>query len=223
MSKRHNHPTGLPSLTPKQKELLDFVSSFIEVHGYAPSQKEIAVHFGFSSLGTVQNYLVRLEKQGLLTKSWNARRGIEPAEQAKKEHHINGHENVIALPLVGRVAAGRPIEAIETDDYIEIPPNMIGPKEHKSSFFALRVAGDSMIGDGILDGDFVVVKKQPDASNGQTVVAIINNEATIKRLYKRSGKVELHAANPAYAPIIVEQIADFKIVGVFAGLIRVSR
>jgi repressor LexA len=194
-------------LTPKQKKILDFIENHLAREGYAPSQQEIARAFGFRSLGTVQNYLVRLEWKGLLARDWNARRGMRP---------LRSRERGMELPLAGTVAAGRPIEAIETPGTIEVPPSMVGAGEH----FVLEVRGDSMIGDGILDGDYVVVRKQAVAENGQTVVALIGGEATVKRLHRKEGRIELHPANPAMAPIVVENGESFRLEGVVVGVIR---
>ncbi|MEJ2698463.1 MAG: transcriptional repressor LexA [Desulfuromonadales bacterium] len=194
-------------LTPKQKKVLDFIETHIYREGYAPSQQEIARAFGFRSLGTVQNYLVRLEREGMLARDWNARRGMRP---------LRTRERGAELPLAGIVAAGRPIEAIETPDTIEVPPSMVGGGEH----FVLEVRGDSMVGDGILDGDYVVVRKQAVAENGQTVVALIGGEATVKRLHRKGSRIELHPANPAMAPIIVENEESFRLEGVVVGVIR---
>lgn len=194
-------------MTPKQKMILDFIQSYADREGYPPSQQEIADSFGFRSLGTVQNYLVRLEREGLLTKDWNARRSIRV---------IRPQRNALELPLVGTVAAGKPIEAIETPDSIEVPASMVGPGEN----FVLRVKGDSMIGDGILDGDFVVVRKQATADSGQTVIALIRGEATVKRLLRKGMIIELHPANPAMRPIVLEDEESFRIEGVVVGVIR---
>jgi repressor LexA len=194
-------------ITPKQKRILDFIRSHTEREGYPPSQQEIAHAFGFRSLGTVQNYLVRLEREGLLTRDWNARRGLQV---------IRPRTVGFELPLAGIVAAGKPIEAIETPDSIEVPASMVGPGEN----FVLRVKGDSMVGDGILDGDYVVVRKQATAESGQTVVALIRGEATVKRLQRRGERVELHPANPAMAPIVVEDEESFRIEGVVVGVLR---
>jgi SOS regulatory protein LexA len=124
--------------------------------------------------------------------------------------------NALELPLVGTVAAGKPIEAIETPDSIEVPASMVGPGEN----FVLRVKGDSMVGDGILDGDFVVVRKQATADSGQTVVALIRGEATVKRLVRKGQRIELHPANPAMRPIVLEDEESFRIEGVVVGVIR---
>jgi repressor LexA len=194
-------------LTPKQKQVFDYIARHIEERGFAPSQQEIARAFGFRSLGTVQNYLVRLEREGLLERNWNARRGLQLNMKP---------EQGFKLPLAGTVAAGKPIEAIETPDIIEVPPTMVGPGEH----FVLRVAGDSMIGDGIIDGDYVVVRKQATAEHGQTVVALLDNEATVKRLHRRGGQLELHPANPSMQPIVINDPETFRIEGVVVGVIR---
>ena len=197
-------------LTPKQKALYDYIVSFSDKNGYPPSQKEMAKAFGWSSLGTVQNYLVRLVREGVLTKDWNAKRGLKVIQP-------QGH--AVELPLVGLVAAGKPIEAINTPDSIDVPASMIGTGEN----FVLQVQGDSMIGDGILNGDYVVVRKQAQAYSGQTVVALIRGEATVKRLVKRDKVVELHPANPTMQPFIIEAEEDFSIAGVVVGVIRHCR
>lgn len=194
-------------LTPKQKKVLDYIEDFTARQGYPPSQQEIARAFGFRSLGTVQNYLVRLEREGFLARQWNARRGMRV---------VQAQGSGCELPLAGTVAAGKPIEAVETPDTIEVPASMAGQGKN----FVLRVQGDSMIGDGILDGDLVVVRKQHTAETGQTVVALIAGEATVKRFYRKGRRIELHPANPAMAPILVEDDESFRIEGVVVGVIR---
>lgn len=194
-------------LTPKQKVVFEFIQEFSGKHGYAPSNQEIAKHFGFSSLGTVQNYLVRLEKQGVLAKTWNAKRSLQA---------LTSPDEGLELPLLGRVAAGRPIEAFTSGETIEIPKSMKVPGE----LFGLRVQGNSMIEDGIMDGDYVIIRKQAQAENGQTVVAMINNEATIKRYYRRPTHVELHPANSEMKPILVDPGDHLRIEGVLVGVLR---
>jgi len=206
------------SLTPKQKKILDFVTQFQEFNGFAPSQKEIAEKFGFRSLGTVQNYLVRLERYGFLKKDWNQKRGI-------RINPINKSRNSVELPVLGRVAAGKPIEAIDFEKTLEVPRSMIKGQD-LSRYYILKISGQSMVDEGILDGDYVLIKKQASAENGQTIIALIDNQATIKKYYLYKSKIELRPANSAYSPIIVrrdsetnEQV-DFKIEGIFSGLIR---
>jgi repressor LexA len=194
-------------LTPKQKKVLDYILQYTEAKGYAPSQQEIAGHFGFKSLGTIQHYLKHLGELGFLQKTWNARRGMK----------VRSTSTSFELPLAGKVAAGRPIEAIERTETLEVPSFML---REGGDHFVLQVQGDSMIDQGILDGDFVVIKKQDAAHNGQTVVALINNEATIKTFYRRKGTIELHAANPNYKPIIVTPRDEFRVEGALAGVIR---
>ncbi|HSH70407.1 MAG TPA: transcriptional repressor LexA [Deferrisomatales bacterium] len=195
-------------LTPKQKQVLEFIHGYAEARGYPPTQQEIATRFGFRSLGTVQNYLVRLEQHGLLRRSWNAKRAIEVVGPKQT--------NALELPLLGTVAAGRPIEAVSTDDTLEVPPSMVGGGEN----FVLRVKGDSMVEDGILDGDYVVVRRQQTANNGQTVVALVDGDATVKRFHRRGNGIELLPANVAMRPIQVSAEQQFEIEGIVVGVIR---
>lgn len=194
-------------LTDKQKKILDFITAYSEENGLAPSRQDIASHFGYSSLGTVEDYLKALENNGFLSRASGAHRNLTVISKDRN------------LPLLGLVAAGRPIEYTIHDQTVEVPSSMIkGPFEH----FALKVSGDSMVDIGIIDGDFVVIRKQTDAQNSDIVVAMVNNEATIKRLFKKKNKIELHAENKKYKPIIIEPGIDFRIVGTLAGLVRLT-
>jgi repressor LexA len=181
----------------------------VEEWGRSPSFEEICSHFGFRSYNTVTTYLRILERKGYirLPAKKNQKRAIDvisPVETRRFE-----------FPLLGRVAAGKPIEAVEDADVIEVPPSMTG----SGDYFVLQVKGDSMKEDGILDGDFVVVRKQPTAENGETVVALINNEATLKRYYKREDHVELRPAHRDMSPILVRE-GDLRIEGRVTGVIR---
>jgi len=196
-------------LTEKQKEFLGFISGYIHDWSKPPSFEEICSHFGFTSYNTVTTYLKTLERKGYvrLPDRKNLKRAIEvisPVETRRFE-----------FPLLGRVAAGKPIEAVETVDVIEVPPSMIGQGDH----FVLQVQGDSMQEDGILDGDFIIVRKQPAAENGETVVALINNEATVKKYYRREESVELRPAHSGMAPILVQQ-GNLQIQGKVVGVMR---
>jgi repressor LexA len=196
-------------LTEKQKAFLSYISRYVEDWGRSPSFEEICSHFGFTSYNTVTTYLKTLERKGYirLPRKKNQKRAIEvisPVETRRLE-----------FPLLGRVAAGRPIEAVEEIDAIEIPPSMLGKGDH----FVLQVKGDSMKEDGILDGDFIVVRKQPTAENGQTVVALINNEATVKKYYQREGHVELRPAHTDMEPLIIIE-GDLRIEGRVVGVMR---
>jgi repressor LexA len=196
-------------LTEKQKEFLRFISQYMDQWSRPPSFGEICSHFGFSSYNTVTTYLKTLERKGYvrLPGKKNLKRAMEvisPVETRRFE-----------FPLLGRVAAGKPIEAVETVDVIEVPPSMIGQGDH----FVLRVNGDSMKEDGILDGDFIVVRKQSTAQNGDTVVALINDEATVKKYYQREEHVELRPAHAQMEPIIVRE-GDLRIQGKVVGVMR---
>lgn len=197
-------------LTRRQKEIWDYLDDYIASHGYAPTLEEIGAHFELSSLATVHKHLTNLERKGLIARKWNLSRAIEitPPQKASK---------AIELPLLGRVAAGAPIEAIETNDALTIPEEFV---RRPRNAFALRVQGESMIGEGILDGDYIVVEKRPAADNGETVVAVVNGEATVKKLYReRSGKIRLQPANPQMEPILVKE-KELEIRGVVVAVLR---
>lgn len=199
------------SLTKKQKQVYDFIVDYLEENGYSPTQVEIQAHFGFKSLGSVQDYIRYLKTAGMLESDSNSVRGLVPVQETS----TNEDSNVIPIPLHGSVAAGNPIETYEGNETIDVPATMIGRGNH----YALTVSGQSMIEDGILDGDLIVVKEQSTANNGQTVIAVIDNEATVKRYYKKKNQIELHPANSSMSPIIVDR-GDFNIKGILVGLYR---
>jgi repressor LexA len=195
-------------LTRRQKEIYDFLRAYLEREGYAPSLEEIGAHFRLSSVATVHKHVQNLVEKGLLRKTWNRSRSIElipPEPQGARE-----------IPLLGTVAAGHPIEAIATPDTIAVPLEIAGRRE----CFALRVRGDSMIDDHIVDGDVVVLEARKTPRDGETVVALIDREeATLKRFYLDGGKVKLVAANQALAPF--EYPAErVEVQGVVIGLVR---
>jgi repressor LexA len=196
-------------LTEKQKTFLTYISRYVADWGRSPSFEEIRSHFGFTSYNTVTTYLKTLERKGYirLPSKKNQKRAIEiisPVEAKRFE-----------FPLLGRVAAGKPIEAVGEADVIEVPPSMLGQGDH----FVLQVKGESMKEDGILDGDFIVIRKQATAENGQTVVALINNEATIKKYYQREGYVELRPAHTGMESFIIRG-GDLRIEGRVVGVMR---
>jgi repressor LexA len=197
-------------LTKRQKQILDYIRSFIDDQGYAPSFEEIAEAFGYSSLATVHEHLTNLERKGYIRKSFNESRSIELP--------IDDREPAIALPLLGTVAAGVPIEAIEVQETLSVPPDMVRPGADN---FVLRVSGQSMIDEHIQDGDYIVVSAQPSAHDGEMVVALVNNESTtVKKLYRESGnRVRLQPANRAMEPII-EPADNVSVQGVVVGVIR---
>ena len=195
------------NLTKRQKEILDFIRSYRNEHGISPTQREIRETFRLSSFGTVQKHLKRLEEKGALAREWNRSRGIAP-----KEDSAAGGRGV---PLLGLVAAGRPIEPFPHEESIEVPSTLLGKGDH----YVLRVRGESMIEDGILDGDFVVVARREKAESGQTVVALVRGEATLKRYYSEGQRIRLQPANAAMKPLTFDA-RDVTIQGVVTGLIR---
>ena len=199
------------SLTKKQKQVYDFISEYVQSNGYSPTQVEIQENFGFKSLGSVQDYIKYLKNAGYLESDTNSVRGLTPIDPNQQD----SAPPAIEIPLHGQVAAGNPIEAFEGNEMVEVPASMIGRGKH----FALTVSGESMIEDGILDGDLIIIKNQNIAENGQTVVAVINNEATVKRYFKKNKVIELHPANSSMSPIVVDH-GDFNIKGVLVGLYR---
>jgi repressor LexA len=197
-------------LTHRQKEVYTFLKAYIEHHGVAPTYEEIRRHFGFRSYNSVFKHLKQLEARGYLTSRWKNKK-----QAFSLKEPVQASTTTTQLPLLGRVAAGEPIEALEDRDIVEVPESFLGTGEH----FALRVRGDSMIEDGIHDGDIILLRKQEDAENGQTVVALIDGEATVKRLYRKGDSVELHPANSSMKPLIVEA-KKVTVQGVVVGLIR---
>lgn len=196
------------ALTKKQKDVLDYITEFKREKGFAPTQKEIQAHFGFKSLGSVQDYIKYLKDGGYLNSESNSVRGLTPAHMSSQ-----GTEEI---PLLGSIAAGVPIEAIENTDTIAVPMSML----KKGTHYALKVKGESMIEEGILSGDIAIIRHQEQADNGQIVVAVVENETTLKRLYKKAKQVELHPANSSMKPIIIKD-RECEIRGVLVGLLRV--
>lgn len=199
-------------LTKRQKEILDFITGFIEEQGYAPSFEEIAKAFGYSSLATVHEHLSNLERKGYIRKSYNESRSIETVPDDR------GGGSALDLPLLGAVAAGLPIEAIQDRESLSVPVDMVRPGKDN---FVLRVEGDSMIDEQIRDGDYIVVSSQSSAADGEVVVALVGGDsATVKKLYRESGnRVRLQPANPTMAPLILDA-GEVTVQGVVVGLIR---
>ena len=198
-------------LTKRQKEILDYIGSFIDSQGYAPSFEEIAESFGYSSLATVHEHLSNLERKGYLRKSYNESRSLEltlPDAGAPS----------VELPLLGTVAAGLPIEAIVEQETLAVPPDMVS---RRTDNYVLRVEGNSMIEEQIRDGDYIVVQAQEQAEDGQMVVALVADEAaTVKKLYREpSGQVRLQPANPTMKPVLVDP-GEVRVQGIVVGVIR---
>jgi repressor LexA len=195
-------------LTKRQKEIFDFIRRYASKHGYPPTVREIGKAVGLTSSSTVHAHLANLEKIGLLRRDPTKPRAMELLKDKAR-----GALGPSGLPLVGQVAAGAPLLAEEhVEEYLDVP-EMIGGE---SGDFVLRVQGDSMKDAGILDGDFVVVRSSEEADNGEIVVALLGEEATVKRFYRENGKVRLQPANKAYKPIrTTEATLLGRVVGVF--------
>lgn len=205
------------ALTKRQREILDFIESFIQSSGYSPSFEEIAKFFGYRSLATVHEHLSNLERKGYIRRNYNESRSVEPLESANSLGAGRWGAASI-LPLHGLVAAGLPIEAIEQDETVCVPDDMLSGR---GPHYVLRVRGDSMIDDQIRDGDCVVVDGRTVAENGETVIALIDGEsATVKRFYREAnGRIRLQPANDNHAPQYYDD-TDVKVQGVVIGVIR---
>ena len=193
-------------LTPKKQRFLDFIRSFSGDHDRAPTFYEIMEGLEIKSLGTVNWYVKELENLGVLERGkYNAKRALSLPDQPTDNE----------LPLLGLIAAGYPLEAVENRENIAVPLSYIHPDN-----YVLKVKGDSMIDDHIEDGDYVIIRQQPEASPGQTVVAFVNGEATLKRYYPKDDGIELQPRNPDYDVIRVSADDEFRIGGVVLAILR---
>ncbi len=195
-----------------QQKILDFIKSEIQSKGYPPSVREIADAVGLKSTSTVHGHLQRLEKRGLIHRDAMKPRAMEVVGDPNFVRN-----NTTAVPVIGRVTAGLPILAEENlEDYVQIPEIMLGEGEH----FILLVRGESMIEAGILDGDYIIVRRQPDANNGDIVVAMIDDSATVKRFFKEDGHFRLQPENSTMEPIYADHVT---ILGKVISLYRLVR
>ena len=194
-------------LTRRQREILEYLRQHIRAFGYAPSLEEVARHFRLSSVATVHKHLSNLEEKGLIRRTWNRSRSVEVVEDTPVAYEV---------PLLGRIAAGRPIEAVEATESLLLPPNMLG----RGRTYILQVTGDSMVDEGIRDGDYVIVEERREARNGETVVALVGGEGvTLKRYFREGKKIRLEPANPRMDAITVDE-GDLSVQGVVIGLLR---
>jgi repressor LexA len=205
------------ALTRRQKEVYDFISGFVDRHGYSPSFEEIAEGLGLSSLATVHKHISNLEDKQLLRRDYNRSRSIDllkPRGRMKQSLAVAA-ESSMSLPLLGRIAAGRPLEAVENPETISLA-DFTRSKE----VFVLQVKGQSMQDEAILDGDYVLVEKADSARDGEIVVALVDGtDATLKRLYVEGGKVRLQPSNAQMQPIIVPA-ASVQVQGRVIGVLR---
>jgi repressor LexA len=194
------------SLTERQREIYDFIRSKIESRGYGPTVREIGLAFDIKSPNGVMCHLKALEKKGLIKREGFSARAIQLLD-----HRLES----AGLPFLGHVAAGSPTQALAQDDRLEFKDLFGGPNN-----FVLQVHGQSMIEDHIEDGDFVVIQKKETASDGERVVAMINDEVTLKRFYREKNHVRLEPSNKTMAPIVVNSTEDARILGVLVGVLR---
>lgn len=196
-------------LTKKQREIFDFISNFISDNGYAPSYREIGLYFNLSSVATVAEHINSLREKGYL----DIGDGGEARSIQLTDDDSDFEEPTFTIPLFGYIAAGEPIEAIRTNETIDIPRDMMA-----RDVFALKVRGRSMIDDGIFDGDYVIIQRTTNPKNGEIVVALLNGtNATLKRFYKEKYFIRLQPANSQYAPIRAKKVI---VQGRVKGLIR---
>ena len=194
-------------LTARQKQILDYIQNYFREKGYPPSVREICAATNLRSTATVHSYLVQLEEKGYIKRDPQKPRAIEII-------NMSGSRHLVDVPLVGKVTAGEPILAQENiENVFSLPKEMLPDAE----VFMLSVKGDSMINAGIFNGDYVLVQSTNTAENGDIVVALLEDEATIKRFYKENDCIRLQPENPSMAPIIVK---DLKILGKVVGLFR---
>ena len=204
-------------LTERQRDILQFIREHKEKSGVAPTHREICEAFGFSSYGTVYKHLSLLEQKGLIRRDANQKRGVELVETPEGGSPSRGgnDESVQQLKFFGYIAAGLPIEVAPDDETIAVPEHLIGRGDN----YVLKVRGDSMIEDGILDGDFVIISSRDRADNGEMVVAMWNGEVTLKRFYAEGNRVRLQPANSSMAPIYAPR-SEVVVQGVVVGLMR---
>ena len=199
----------MPQLTKKQREVLNFIISYLRSHDYSPSYQEIADHFGLQSKATVFQHIQTLRDKGFLTTDEGAIRNVMPTEQAVS------FERAVQLPLTGLITAGAPIEAVATRETMTVPTDLV---RDVANTYVLRVKGESMVDEGILDGDYVIVERNPSPHNGDVVVALLQNEyATLKKFYRERDRIRLQPANTTMQPIYAR---DPLIQGVVKAVIR---
>ena|SRR5579872_5169404 len=205
------------AITKRQRQVYDFIGDFVRQKGYSPSFDEICKGMGLSSLATVHKHVCNLEKKGLLRRDFNRSRSIDllPARGMLRRAPSKSPAQDVTLPLLGRIAAGQPIEAIQQPESISL-----GDITRSKDVFVLQVKGESMKDEHIVDGDYVLVEKANDARDGEIVVALVeNSDATLKRIYREGPKVRLQPSNSAMAPIIVPA-KSVRVQGKVIGVLR---
>jgi len=207
--------TMLPR-TQRQKEILDFITRFLERHGYVPSYTQIARQFGVKSRATIAKHIAALERRGLIT------REHEDGFALNVKVEDTSSDSLCEVKLLGRIAAGAPLEVVDYEERIPVPRFLLG-RVKPDRVYALRVKGDSMIDEHICDGDIALIENRTDARDGEIVVALLidENQATLKRLYRRGPNVELQPANSQLQPLTIPA-NQVRVQGIFRGLLRPS-
>lgn len=205
-------------LNTNEQKILDFIKKQIKENGYPPSVREICAAVGLKSTSSVHLYLNRLVEKGAISKTGLKTRALKVVEEEKLPDSTMTDNNVLSIPLVGNVAAGAPILAEQNiEEYFSIPSSFLSKSAISSNTYMLKVKGESMINVGIYNGDYIIISKQNTASNGEIVVALIDNEATVKTFYKEKDHIRLQPENDTMEPIIVK---DVQILGKVVGLFR---
>ncbi len=206
----------MPPRTQRQKEILDYIALFIERHGYEPSYAQIARHFGISSKATIAKHIAALERRGLLSR----RREDGAFELAVTVEEVSGNPDAVCdVPLLGRIAAGAPLDAIEDAEPLSVPRFLLG-RVRPEQVYALRVTGNSMIDEHICDGDIALIENRTEARDGEIVVALVDgSRATLKRIHRMGSEVELRPANSQLAPLRLPA-RRVTVQGIFRGLLR---
>lgn len=203
------------NISSRQEKILKFISKKIKESGYPPSIREIASAVGLSSSATVHSHLKKLEEKGYIKRNQSKSRAISLMAEQKDEIIDRGFNNLVYVPVVGNIAAGRPILADENiKDYFPLTSDFV---KGKKEVFILHVRGDSMVNAGILDRDYIIVRKQNNAINGEIIVALLEDEATVKRFFKTDKNIKLMSENDYMEPVVVN---DVKILGKVIGVIR---
>ena len=205
-------------LNTNEQKILDFIKKQIKENGYPPSVREICSAVGLKSTSSVHLYLNRLAEKGAISKTGLKTRALKVVDEETTPDTKIADSNVLSIPLVGNVAAGAPILAEQNiEEYFSIPSSFLSKAALSSNTYMLKVKGESMINVGIYDGDYIIISKQNTAINGEIVVALIENEATVKTFYKEKDHIRLQPENDTMAPIIVK---DVQILGKVVGLFR---
>lgn len=205
-------------LTERQQDILDFIQSYLEANGYPPTYREIGKHFNISSTFGVKRHVDALSKKGYLSNESKTSRTLSIIDEEGLNKSLHSLDSMVGLPIVGRVVAGYPVLAQENiEGSMMIDANLINKK---SGCFGLKVTGDSMVNAGILDGDLVIVSPQKEAINGDIVVALLHDEATMKRFQIKENKIYLVPENEKYTPIAVDNVEEFSIIGKVISVFR---